>query len=136
MTDFIVFFSCFAGPILVDTVNLSASAGKATAKDITMVEELSKLCPDLDKDKMYQELQEAKADISGKNTPDFFICFYIYFYERSPKISCFFMWAFSLLISVLLTVFVAPVGLHVYVWVGFETLHMERFAVTPCYDYL
>ncbi|XP_033625283.1 protein prune homolog 2-like isoform X3 [Asterias rubens] len=53
------------GPILVDTVNLSASAGKATAKDITMVEELSKLCPDLDKDKMYQELQEAKADISG-----------------------------------------------------------------------
>ena len=77
MTDFIVFFSCFAGPILVDTVNLSASAGKATAKDVTMVEELSKLCPDLDKDKMYQELQEAKADISGKNSA---VLFYMFLY--------------------------------------------------------
>ncbi len=64
---FIWFWWYFAGPILVDTVNLSASAGKATAKDIAMVEELSKLCPDLDKDQMYQDLQQAKADIPGKN---------------------------------------------------------------------
>ncbi|XP_038058184.1 protein prune homolog 2-like isoform X2 [Patiria miniata] len=58
------------GPILVDTVNLSASAGKATPKDIAMVEALSKICPDLNKEEMYQELQQAKADMSDFSVTD------------------------------------------------------------------
>ncbi|XP_022090779.1 protein prune homolog 2-like isoform X3 [Acanthaster planci] len=58
------------GPILVDTVNLSASACKATTKDIAMVEALSEICPDLNKEEMYQELQEAKADMSDFSVTD------------------------------------------------------------------
>lgn len=55
----------FAGTILVDTVNTSPEAGKTTLHDEEMLRRLTQIVPDLDKDQLYKDIQEAKNDITG-----------------------------------------------------------------------
>ncbi|XP_033127283.1 protein prune homolog 2-like isoform X2 [Anneissia japonica] len=62
--------SLLIGTILFDTVNLSESAGRATPKDINMVENLQKFCPDINQEEIYQEIHDAKFDVAGLSTFD------------------------------------------------------------------
>ncbi|CAH1790576.1 unnamed protein product, partial [Owenia fusiformis] len=58
------------GTILLDTVNLSPQAGRATPKDEEIITQLGKLLPDLDREGLYKKLEAAKFDISSLSTPD------------------------------------------------------------------
>lgn len=57
------------GAILVDTVNLEPSAGRATDVDRDVVVRLGKLT-DVDQDSLYSQLQNAKFDFSGLSAYD------------------------------------------------------------------
>ena len=61
---FLIFF-LFLGTILVDTVNTSPEAGKTTPYDREMLGRLMLLIPDLDTEKLYDDIQQAKNDVSG-----------------------------------------------------------------------
>lgn len=56
----------FPGTILVDTVNTSPEAGKTTPYDREILGRLMQAVPDLDRDKLFNQIQEAKNDVSGK----------------------------------------------------------------------
>ncbi|XP_071942352.1 uncharacterized protein [Antedon mediterranea] len=58
------------GTILFDTVKLSESAGRVTPKDVKMVEDLQKFCPNINKDEVYQEIHNAKFDVAGLSMLD------------------------------------------------------------------
>jgi len=53
------------GTIVLDVANFSKSAKRATAKDEQVFEQLSAIVPNVSKDDIYNELQMAKANISG-----------------------------------------------------------------------
>ncbi|XP_078328522.1 uncharacterized protein LOC111111795 isoform X1 [Crassostrea virginica] len=53
------------GTILVDTVNTSPEAGKTTPYDQEMLGRLLSLIPDLDTEKLYDDIQQAKNDVSA-----------------------------------------------------------------------
>ena len=61
---FFVFFLVI-GTILVDTVNTSPEAGKTTPYDQEMLGRLMSLIPDLDTEKLFDDIQQAKNDVSG-----------------------------------------------------------------------
>lgn len=54
-----------SGTIVLDVANFSKSAKRATAKDEQVFEQLSAIVPNVSKDDIYNELQMAKANISG-----------------------------------------------------------------------
>ena len=54
------------GCITLDTVCFSSEAKRATQKDITIADKLEELYPQLDRKTIFDELQKAKSDISGK----------------------------------------------------------------------
>ncbi|XP_064645764.1 exopolyphosphatase PRUNE1-like [Lineus longissimus] len=54
--------------ILTDTINLNPEAKKVTPKDIEYVEKLECCLPAVDRTKVYNEIQVAKANISGLTT--------------------------------------------------------------------
>ena len=54
-----------AGTIVLDVANFSVAAKRATAKDKRVFEQLSKIVPDVSKDDIYLQLQNAKANVSG-----------------------------------------------------------------------
>ncbi|XP_048748356.2 protein prune homolog 2-like isoform X2 [Ostrea edulis] len=58
------------GTILVDTVNTSPEAGKTTLHDEEMLRRLTQIVPDLDKDQLYKDIQEAKNDITALSTQE------------------------------------------------------------------
>ncbi|XP_061180550.1 uncharacterized protein LOC133189157 isoform X2 [Saccostrea echinata] len=58
------------GTILVNTVNTSPEAGKTTPYDQEILCRLTQIVPDLDKDKLYSDIQQAKNDISALNTKE------------------------------------------------------------------
>jgi len=53
------------GTIVLDVANFSVAAKRATAKDKRVFEQLSKIVPDVSKDDIYLQLQNAKANVSG-----------------------------------------------------------------------
>ena len=62
-----IFFStAVAGTILVDTINRSPAAGKTTLRDEAVLTKLEALLLDVKGDNLFQELQAARFDISGK----------------------------------------------------------------------
>lgn len=58
--------SLFLGTILVDTINRSPYAGKTTPRDEVVLEKLQNLLPNVKGDNLFNEIQKAKFDISGK----------------------------------------------------------------------
>lgn len=50
----------------MDTVNTSPEAGKTTPYDQEILGRLMQAVPDLDRDKLFNQIQEAKNDVSGK----------------------------------------------------------------------
>ena len=58
------------GTILLDTVNLSEQAGRTTPKDLDMVQRLHALRPHLDLTGFFDNLQNAKFDVSMLSTID------------------------------------------------------------------
>ncbi|XP_071582959.1 exopolyphosphatase PRUNE1 isoform X3 [Heliangelus exortis] len=57
------------GTILLDCINLSPAAGKATPRDVACVSLLEERFPDLPaRDKVFEALQAAKFDVSGLTT--------------------------------------------------------------------
>ncbi|XP_062585819.1 uncharacterized protein LOC134247479 [Saccostrea cucullata] len=58
------------GTILVDTVNTSPEAGKTTPYDQEVLRRLTQIVPDLDKDKLYSDIQDTKNDISALSTKE------------------------------------------------------------------
>ena len=59
-------FSYIVGCITLDTVCFSSEAKRATQKDFTIAEKLETFYPQLDRNNVFDELQKAKSDISGK----------------------------------------------------------------------
>ena len=59
------FYFLFLGTILVDTVNTSPEAGKTTPYDREMLGRLMSLIQNLDTKKLYDDIQQAKNDVSG-----------------------------------------------------------------------
>ncbi|XP_064595905.1 protein prune homolog 2-like, partial [Liolophura sinensis] len=53
------------GTILIDTVNRSPEAGKTTSRDDEILDELARKLPDVSAKELFDELQEAKCNISG-----------------------------------------------------------------------
>ena len=68
----LIVFNCFytLGSILVDTDNLSPEAGKATPRDMNIVEKLKASLPELDMMDLYDKLKNAKFSIEGLTTND------------------------------------------------------------------
>lgn len=54
-----------SGTIVLDVANFSLSAKRATVKDSLVFEQLSAIVLEVSKDDIYDELQRAKANISG-----------------------------------------------------------------------
>lgn len=62
------------GPILIDTYNLSKKVERATSMDIEIIEALEKIGSlDLDRDKVFNEIFNAKSDISELTVDDLLI---------------------------------------------------------------
>ena len=51
----------------MDTINRSEAAGKTTPRDEVVLKKLEALLPNVKGGNLFQELQAAKFDISGKN---------------------------------------------------------------------
>lgn len=59
------------GTIVTDTINFSPAAGKTTPKDLDMAEKLGVFLPlEVDNDTVFQEIKEAKFDLSGLTTEE------------------------------------------------------------------
>ncbi|XP_076385542.1 exopolyphosphatase PRUNE1 isoform X2 [Megachile rotundata] len=66
--------SLLRGPILIDTSNFSKEADRATSVDVEVVRDLERLGQlDLDKKKVFDEIVQAKSDISELTVDDFLI---------------------------------------------------------------
>lgn len=66
--------SLLRGPILIDTYNLSKKVDRATSMDIEIIEALEKIGSlDLDRDKVFNEIFNAKSDISELTVDDLLI---------------------------------------------------------------
>lgn len=57
------------GTIIVDTINMLPKAGKTTPVDEAIVAKLESALGDIDRDKLFKEIQAEKFNLSGKNTP-------------------------------------------------------------------
>lgn len=75
----------FPGTILVDTLNTSPEAGKTTPYDREILSRLMQAVPDLDRDKLFNQIQEAKHDVSGKSI---FISYFKCMVFRSGVYAC------------------------------------------------
>lgn len=64
---YLILFLSTTGTILLDTVNLSSDAGRTTPKDIEVLDKLQKFCPNVVHQDIFDSLQRAKFDISGKS---------------------------------------------------------------------
>ena len=53
------------GTILLDTVNMSEAAGRKTVTDEVIADRLASLCPEIDRQRLFDGIQSAKFDISG-----------------------------------------------------------------------
>ena len=61
-------FLTATGVIVTDTINFSPAAGKTTPKDLELAERLEEVIGDgVDRDSVFQEIKEAKFDLSGIN---------------------------------------------------------------------
>lgn len=78
-------FFFFPGTILEDTVNTRPEAGKTTPYDREILSRLMQAVPDLDRDKLFAQIQEAKNDVSGKSV---LIMFYKCMVFRSVVDEC------------------------------------------------
>lgn len=58
------------GTILIDTVNLSPSAGRTTEKDIRVISQMSEVFPDIDREGLVKKLQFEKLNIMSLSTRD------------------------------------------------------------------
>ncbi|PIK34135.1 hypothetical protein BSL78_29041 [Apostichopus japonicus] len=58
------------GTILLDTVNLSTTAGRTTDKDTRVVYTLSRHCPNLLHQEVFDALQKSKFDVTGLSAMD------------------------------------------------------------------
>ena len=65
-------YICCSGGIILDTVSLSPEAGRATPKDEKMVTQLEQILQDIDRQKVFDSLQDAKSDVSCEFLKDFF----------------------------------------------------------------
>lgn len=60
-----MYVDCDPETILLDTVCLSESAGRTTARDLHIIHKLEQLLPDASRQDSFNRVQAAKLDISG-----------------------------------------------------------------------
>ena len=77
---------CMIGAMMLDTVCLSETAGRKTAKDDAIAVQLETLRPSLDRRKIFDDLRRLKDDdVSSSNPTMSLICIYLRFVGNSAS---------------------------------------------------